>query len=500
MNEHHLEAGLRALHVARAQLPDPPALHERMLALSFDDIPQRRSWLSRLNMGGLRSLFSATEVALASAVVALFGFVVLAGVMLTGRPETPAIGATPTATSLASPMPTSDDGPVTTERSDLVPGVDLTVEEVAPGVLRVIGDGEHDLTRDTWDVAVSASGDVFTTSYRVTSYRTSGAPSGLEDFEVIHLGESDPYVPAKPHKDSDLVRIADGSVRLELWADRAEVFRDGRWFEAEFRARPDAATLAPSINWVGTWYEEGDFPGYVGSDEPRYARDDLGLAPGEYVLDCIGMDNGGDWCVVVRLSDPQLRWLREGADAALELPAGDTTPFAGLVRFDGSSSSRVPPSDDGGLVAMPTGYDAPTGSGSVPFLVDWRGNVWLTGLDAAGSAVLARWDGTRWSIHRDDGPHAWTAFDALWPEPDGAIWIGESTVFDGSSFQHIPIPAQAGNGEPHILALDHARDGNTWMVVTDGRQGSASGCEKKDPCAPTADGLYVITPDAWAAK
>jgi hypothetical protein len=56
----------------------------------------------------------------------------------------------------ATPGPTAAVEAVTTTRSDLVPGVDLTTDEVEPGVFRVVSDGVRDLRRPVEDAEPDA--------------------------------------------------------------------------------------------------------------------------------------------------------------------------------------------------------------------------------------------------------------------------------------------------------------------------------------------------------
>ena len=42
MNEHELDLALGTIGRSRMQKADPPALHQRVLALPFDSIPQKR--------------------------------------------------------------------------------------------------------------------------------------------------------------------------------------------------------------------------------------------------------------------------------------------------------------------------------------------------------------------------------------------------------------------------------------------------------------------------
>ncbi len=101
---------------------------------------------------GFRTMFSAAaKFVVAGAIVALFGGFLLAGVLT--RPSDvlqPAAVASASASPEASPTATPSMEPTNAleamVRTDLVPGVALTVEEITPGVYRVLDDGAgHDL-------------------------------------------------------------------------------------------------------------------------------------------------------------------------------------------------------------------------------------------------------------------------------------------------------------------------------------------------------------------
>ena len=49
------------------------------------------------------------------------------------------------ATPAVAQAPTTIEAPATSVRTDILPGVELTVEEVEPGVFHVLNDGVHDL-------------------------------------------------------------------------------------------------------------------------------------------------------------------------------------------------------------------------------------------------------------------------------------------------------------------------------------------------------------------
>jgi hypothetical protein len=94
---------------------------------------------------------------------------------------------------------------------------------------------------------------------------------------------------------------------------------------------------------------------------------------------------------------------------------------------------------------------------------------------------------------------------AFWLEidPEGTLWVGPLTWFDGTAFQQIGLPASAGNAQPDLVSAVHAPDGSIWVVVADRDAMGDPPCPKRTDvpvlCEGETDGLYVITPEAVAA-
>lgn len=101
-------------------------------------------------------MFGVTKYVVAGAIVALFGGILVTGVLTTEPShEQPAAVASsaavppiPTEAPTSEPQPTEDADPqaATENRPDILPGVDLVTEEAEPGVFRVRNDGHRDLT------------------------------------------------------------------------------------------------------------------------------------------------------------------------------------------------------------------------------------------------------------------------------------------------------------------------------------------------------------------
>jgi hypothetical protein len=79
MNDHELDFALDAIHQGRAQVSDPPELHERAFAVPLQS-PQRR-FLPPISTWRFQSMFSATKFVVAGVIVALFGGFLLSGVL-----------------------------------------------------------------------------------------------------------------------------------------------------------------------------------------------------------------------------------------------------------------------------------------------------------------------------------------------------------------------------------------------------------------------------------
>jgi len=153
--DNELRGALR-LHFAAAP-PMPDALLRDVLE-RVPETPQQRDVTPLSPKWRFQSMFSATKFVVAGVIVALFGGFLLSGVLTTQQGEEllPAVGATASESAEAEPPVVATHAeatnpPTTTTTSDLLPGARLTVEEVEPGVLRVVNDGVRDLrTRRAW--------------------------------------------------------------------------------------------------------------------------------------------------------------------------------------------------------------------------------------------------------------------------------------------------------------------------------------------------------------
>lgn len=100
MNDHELDRVLDIIHQARADLVDPPRLHERALAVP-SQFPKRHGW-PRIDIGGF-DMSSALKFVAAAAIVALFGGFLLVGGVPTPQEKEAAPAAATEAVQDASP-------------------------------------------------------------------------------------------------------------------------------------------------------------------------------------------------------------------------------------------------------------------------------------------------------------------------------------------------------------------------------------------------------------
>jgi len=90
------------------------------------------------------TVFSALKFVVAGVIVALFGGFLLTGILNTQQSDEVAPAAM-TASPESSASSEPSEAPAISLPTDILPGVELTMEEVEPGVYRVIDDGVRDL-------------------------------------------------------------------------------------------------------------------------------------------------------------------------------------------------------------------------------------------------------------------------------------------------------------------------------------------------------------------
>jgi hypothetical protein len=152
----------------------------------------------------LLPMFSPTKFVVASAILAVFGGLLLAGLQTrpsdhSVRPAAASPSASPDATTSASPEATIV--PDQSLGSDLLPGVDLVTEEVEPGVYKVLNDGARDLAAlddpsippdtDAYLLVVDPDGGVWTFGPDRDFFRLGDPASHLWTDEPLFIGDED---------------------------------------------------------------------------------------------------------------------------------------------------------------------------------------------------------------------------------------------------------------------------------------------------------------------
>jgi hypothetical protein len=510
MSDHDFETSFRAWSRAEAEDPVSDDFRGRVVAIPSSTSPQRSS-LPRIDTGRLQSMFSATKFVVAGGIVALFGGFLLAGVLTTQPSEEsmPAVGASasaqaePTTETTAEPEPTSKsvvaEQTDTTTLSDLVPGVDLEVIEVRPGIYRVVSDGEHDLRKNVWDVAVAPDGGVWLEKHRIT-YEKAGGQPGLRgrsrDARVLRLGE--PGISFEVDADDGLAHpdgsgargeeahldvidgkpiVAGPEIKRRFWDGQRWRLASGANLHCSDRVMEADGTCwhgSGKPNKKGTWEVPEVRVDPADGTRQIVTRDDLGLGP----------DNYFGWNIV--LSEDGTVWTD-----IWDLPSDSSLPpvFAGLATYDGDGWTLFE-SSDASVARIERLAVAPDG------------NVWVVGvtpevLDSGGLIAWA-WDGETWaevgSLGTDPG-----GLDVHFA-PDGTVWFDPLTYFDGTMIRHLEVPASGSSTSPRIGSFSYAPDGAVWTVVVDMRTPEELGCQANPRvCQGVPDGLYVITPEAVAA-
>jgi hypothetical protein len=457
-----------------------------------------------------QSLFGATRLAFAAAVVALFGAVLFLGLVANREDESQLLqpGASPTAETEPTDVPAASPEPSmpvseakSTVISDLVPGVERVAEEVSPGVVRILGDGVNDLSEDIWHVAASSEGDVWvethtweeipeTAPMRVGELRTA-------ESRVFRLGDKEAYVLSRyPDLETE-----PQEVQLTTTLDGA-VLAGGQAFSAGTWSR-----------WQGCSGGSGAYSGVSGADGscvtgspvPGVALASWGPevdADGEKVLveygyDDLGMENPAGRAVPWRSGDGTI-WAFAGTPGLVG---------SQIAEFDGTSWTRIP--------TMEPVDDLSVSGEGVIGIAGGPGGTWASHWDPVTQLLhVWHWDGTAWTA---SGPIETRAGRALtdifdietrvgkattgsyveaamartgpFVSDTGVVWFDGLVRFDGEDFEIFDAPAPASAVEPMIYSATHANDGSLWLTVAEQAI--------NDP-SEASSGLYVITPDAEA--
>ncbi len=406
------------------------------------------------------------------------------------------------AVPVTAQTPTTNEAPATSVRTDLLPGAELTVEEVEPGVFRVVSDGVR-----TWFGYDTDFNDIVAGHDGSILFLEQGEETPRRRASFFRLGSEESFQVPTPGY-SSLAVSSDGTV----WASGTRNDRylihsldDGTWTRRLRTRVPDSAhdpdfTVAPDgTAWVAIEKDDGNrlVIRRLGTDGwQRFARPTLGdYTEGLPYGDLVVTESGGIWWVPPHLGHEVLfddegpRYVR-GEDRLLRLKKWD----------DGSEWLEVTP--DAlvyalGNSAVEIGSDGTVWYAGVEPRVDGETATWDAGIGgggtiaAPGDSFLMRYDGAEWQRWGpDDGVPSltWSWSPQLEVAPDGGLWVvaPETWVrrgdakdlpfdgiarFDGSTWHYFLAGHDVGD-------WDVAPDGSVWL---------------------RADGaLYVITPEAVA--
>jgi hypothetical protein len=385
-----------------------------------------------------QSMFSATKFVVAGAIVALFGGFLLAGVLTQPSEESvPAAG-------IDSPAPTTTEELLSR----------MTMEEVEPGVFRVVNDGVRELAADSEDVRGG--------SVNIVS-GLDGSVWWLGPDAFFRLGDKATHAWPEPIGGlawMDLAVAPDGT----LWGTNTSF--DGRSWTGL-----DIAPPAP-----GTHLVEGGLE--VQSDGTVWiSHSDVFVDAGSAYVSRL---TEGGWERV-----PGTAPWDDGSLLAVAEEAGDVWMAGqpGLYRLDESGWHRHP--TPAHLERADVGPD---------------GTLWIGyGPDDSDDERLARLDGSEWQEYAEGpDPLGGSPYQAggerFEVAPDGSVWFnppGDYELtgtpcdgvanFDGESLAQLLRDAC-------IFAMDVAPDGHVWLVA--GSFGGTGGDRMH---------TYVITPEAVAA-
>ena len=416
------------------------------------------------------TMFSAVKFVVASVIVALFGGLLLAGVLTTPQSDE----VLPAAVT---------EPPSTMTNDEILPGAALTVEEVEPGVFRVIDDGVRDLGAQvqgsTWSLEEAVLVDDAGGVWRLTS--TPGEPTSV----FFRLGAEDQSLigPDDPARE-----------RTGLAAFTFELAPDGRLATVEsesarFFERDHSTPAEVGLHGIDAvvWQEDGTI--WLLDSENGLVR--AWPEGGKVVSDWSYLHDGMVAPGVLVVSPEGEAWLVVPAEGVVEQELRHPEAF---LRFD--------PGDwDLEVVTAPEGI-ATNGPGPA-FDVGPGGTLWTAGDAQSPHQRLARYDDSGWTVFGEaHGVGSWGGqrlfsempVDMVRVAPDGSAWLNASSPdglcdglarFDGTTWSSF-LPGRC------IGDYDFASDGATWVVAQ----------EQHDPDYPLDEldtQTYVIIPEAVAA-
>ena len=492
MNNHEFDLALADFATTRVQPTAPPMLRQRIRQMALPSTTER-GWLPPSITLRSWSLFDATKLLVAAAIVALFGGFLLAGVVTqpTDRPvpAAPSPEASPRATDVVLAR--------------------LETEEVAPGVLKVAADGTGQEMSSIEGIIVSDDGTVWTwTPGSVRELGQQGHRGSIAG--DLALGPGGTLWAAGKDSCADVLPPI-SSFDGQSWTLRSEGLEapvsgpDPRW--------PPDYIPSLAVGGDGVAWAVGENCGDIGYTSL------LRLGPEGWTIYSIGdglpawpcgPDCGGQWSI--ETTPDGTVWLG--------------VPQGGLARFDGSGWNVVRPlggDEDHGVISL-----ASNGDGVLWAEIQTDDTVPWYESRLGKERLLARFDGQVWEVFpylpasdTDDlGPRSIQAVG-----PDGAVWLtdaysaqdrGRAIIdLDLSDVRGLSLPVSF-DGErwsryPEVLA-DWASDPLNGFVVSDKKESSfdtydiALGPDATAWVTVSAArfdvqrrGLYVITPEPVAA-
>jgi hypothetical protein len=452
MKDFDLDRALDSIHQLRATVADPPRLHELAFAVPLQT-PQRRSGLPRLTWR-FGSMFSATKFVVAGAIVALFGGILLAGILTQPSDESaPIVGAS--STPDASTMP-----PV--ELPTAIPeGIDSGTIETPFGLARWAHLQGDDETLPGMVRPIPVPGGFVTFDEEPSAYETCVATEVCQ--YVWFSPDLFEWTRRQLPVDAEYVQFRPSGGRLWLIANDDHANEDGR-FDAPSLWRSDDA-----LEWEAVGLEGLESPFPAGIDW-RAGITEV-AASGDVAVAQVTFE------ALVGMRELGLPLYPEGDDRA------------------GEHATLQP--DNGDSYRVLGGYDYDFELGWVTFEVTADG---VRVLDAATDTVLA------------EIPGIGMGFIESWAASDGAPRISRPIRIEDGRVEPIALPA-ADDGRsfwrPHTLFS--ASDGFGWFrpgvdglthlwVSADGRDWTLEDTFGDDPGEPVevAQGPDGLESWAWS--
>jgi hypothetical protein len=405
------------------------------------------------------TMLSAIKFVVASVIVALFGGFLLTGILTTqhGDEMAPAaVSESPEAEVTSEPT----EAPTTSARTDILPGVELAVEEVESGVFRVINDGVRDLAKaNNTDIAAGYDDGIYLSRPQ----------------RFVRLGSDEWHRwDSKNSESGDFEVAPDGTV----WTSAIESFDGEEWTQHK-AAIVTAVDMTPDGTVWAFW--EGPEP----EDRPpnifAYLDEDGWQTLGH-------LDNVHDLLV----AGPDDIWATAGIFPENYLHRFVDGAWQRLVGIEGTEPTWQPAEDPVADDAVQFDWGPGWGVGLGP-----DGTLWGASSRDFAPYSLVRFDGTEWQewMVADLVPDYGGGYaQNLTVAPDGSLWsdwwwkgdfgfpVNDGVRhFDGATLSHYL------RGHP-VRAMDVAADGSLWLLADDDPSDEEEVLD-----------LYVITPEAVAA-